>query len=204
MEISSNILKDAVDALSSLPTIGKKSALRLALHLFEQDIDSIDAFLSSVRKLKTDLKQCKTCFNLADKDTCSICSDLNRKQNVICVVESFRDVMAIEETGIFRGKYHVLGGVISPLDGISIGDIRIAELLTRIELEQISELIMGISPTIEGDTTIFYISKQLKASNIKISMLSRGVAFGGELEYTDGLTLGRALQARIPYVQNGS
>jgi len=201
MEFSSKILQTAVDALSSLPTVGKKSALRLALHLYNQDEPKILAFLNAIKDLKSKLKVCNECYNLSDLEKCSICTDSKRKGNLLCVVENVRDVMAIEETALFRGKYHVLGGVISPLDGVGVSDLKIIELINRVKLNNVDELIMGISPTIEGDTTIFYIAKQLKETGIKISMLSRGVAFGGEIEYTDELTLGRALQARIPYAQ---
>lgn len=204
MSYSSKLIEKAVNEFSKLPSIGKKSAFRLVMHLVNQEKESIDEFLYSIKNMKDNLKYCKECFNLSDHEICTICNNPHRKSNLLCIVESVRDVIAIEETGQFHGKYHVLGGVISPLEGVSAQDLRISELLQRIETFQVEELIMALSPTIEGDTTIFYISKKIAAMNVKISTLSRGVAFGSELEYTDELTLGRSLLARIPYNQQPS
>lgn len=201
MKYSSKIIEDAVHALSQLPSVGKKSALRLVLHLVKQD-NLVDEISSSLKNLKENLKYCKECFNLSDHEVCSICSNPSRNANVMCVVESIRDVMAIEETSHYDGLYHVLGGVISPLEGIDADQLRIDELVDRIKSKGVKEVIMGISPTIEGDTTIFYLSKRLKDADVSISMLSRGVAFGGDLEYTDELTLGRSILARVPYSQS--
>jgi len=198
MKYSSKIIEDAVKSLSQLPSVGKKSALRLVLHLVKEG-NQVEDIISSLRHLKDDLKHCKECYNLSDHEICAICTDHNRNKKTICVVESIRDVMAIEDTAHYDGLYHVLGGVISPLEGIDADQLRIEELLERIKANGVEEIIMGISPTIEGDTTIFYLSKRLKETPIKISMLSRGVAFGGDLEYTDELTLGRSILARVPY-----
>lgn len=198
MKYSSKIIEDAVSALSQLPSVGKKSALRLVLHLVKRDAH-VEEIISSLHNLKENLKHCQECFNLSDHEICSICSDPKRNEKVMCVVESIRDVMAIEDTSHYDGLYHVLGGVISPLEGIDADQLRINELVDRIKTKGVTELIMGISPTIEGDTTIFYLSKRLKDTDVKISMLSRGVAFGGDLEYTDELTLGRSILARVPY-----
>lgn len=198
MKYSSKIIEDAVHALSQLPSVGKKSALRLVLHLVKEG-DQVEDIINSLRHLKDDLKQCSQCYNLSDHEVCAICTDARRNKKTICVVESIRDVMAIEETSHYDGLYHVLGGVISPLEGIDADQLRIEELIERIRTNGVEEIIMGISPTIEGDTTIFYISKRLKETPVKISMLSRGVAFGGDLEYTDELTLGRSILARVPY-----
>jgi len=198
MKYSSKIIEDAVHSLSQLPSVGKKSALRLVLHLVKEG-NKVEDIIHSLRHLKDDLKQCKECYNLSDHEICAICSDVNRNKKTICVVETIRDVMAIEDTAHYDGLYHVLGGVISPLEGIDADQLRIEELLERIKVNGVEEVIMGISPTIEGDTTIFYLSKRLKETAVKISMLSRGVAFGGDLEYTDELTLGRSILARVPY-----
>lgn len=199
MKYSSRILEEVVEALSGLPSIGKKSALRLALHLANDKNEKSHRISSALIKMKTDLKTCEKCYNFSDDTICQICLDPVRKRKVICVVESARDVMAIEETQQFSGLYHVLGGVISPLDGIGPEDINLDALFERILKEEIEELVMAISPTIEGDTTIFYVSKKLKDSPINITTIARGVSFGGELEYADELTLGRSIVSRIPY-----
>ena len=199
MNFSSKILEDTVNALSTLPGIGRKSALRLALHLAQDKSHKAHKISSSLSRLENDIRHCKICCNLSDNDICNICTHNLRKSKVICVVESVRDLMAIEETQQFNGRYHVLGGVISPLDGIGPSELNIDILVARIQEEHIEELIMAISPTIEGETTIYYISKLLKQANIKISVIARGVAFGGDLEYADELTLGRSITSRIPY-----
>jgi recombination protein RecR len=199
MNFSSKILEDAVDALASLPGIGRKTALRLALHLVQDNTNKAQRISAALTRLNTDIRKCRVCNNISDHDTCNICSSTSRKSGVLCIVENARDVMAIEDTNQFSGRYHVLGGVISPLDGVGPGDLSIDQLMNRIQNESISELIMAISPTIEGETTIYYISKLLKDSDIKISVIARGVAFGGDLEYADELTLGRSIASRIPY-----
>ena len=199
MKYSSRILEEAVNALSSLPSIGKKSALRLVLHLAGDSNGKSKAIVESLKKLDSELKQCTQCFNFADEALCQICSDPHRDKNIVCVVESARDVMAIEDTQQFSGVYHVLGGVISPLDGVGPEDLNIQSLIDRVNNGEVNELVMAISPTIEGDTTIFYISKKMESSELNISTIARGVAFGGELEYADELTLGRSIISRIPY-----
>ena len=203
MSYSSKLLQEAVDAFSLLPGVGKKSALRMAMHLINKDKDEMNnAFVKPIDKLIERIKFCKTCHHLADQDTCTICMERANRATTICVVESIRDVMAIEETGQYNGLYHVLGGVISPLDGISADQLNIESLLMRTRASDISEVILAISPTVEGDTTIYYISKKLAALGIKVSLLARGISFGGELEYTDELTLGRSIVTRTEYKVN--
>ncbi|MBK8054195.1 MAG: recombination protein RecR [Saprospiraceae bacterium] len=199
MNFSSKILEDSVEALASLPGIGRKTALRLALHLVQDNTNKAQRISTSLTRLNTDIRKCRVCNNISDHDLCNICTNASRKSGILCVVENARDVMAIEDTNQFSGRYHVLGGVISPLDGIGPGDLSIDQLINRIQVENISELIMAISPTIEGETTIYYISKLLKDTDIRISVIARGVAFGGDLEYADELTLGRSIASRIPY-----
>ncbi|MFT4566562.1 MAG: recombination protein RecR [Saprospiraceae bacterium] len=200
MSYSSSLLQNAVDALSTLPGIGKKSALRLALHLINSEKENVlQDFLSPIHKMVEDIKFCSCCHNLADKELCTICEERTHKSDTICIVETIRDVMAIEETSQFKGLYHVLGGIISPLDGITADDLNIDSLIARVTKNEIKELIMAISPTIEGETTIYYLTKKLKPFNVKVSILARGISFGGELEYADELTLGRSIITRIPY-----
>ena len=202
MKFSSKLIENAVDAFSQLPSIGKKSALRLVLHMINQDPSYTDAFNQALAKLRADIKECKKCHNLSDHDICEICQDPHRLKHVLCVVESIRDVMAIEETGQFSGKYHVLGGVISPLEGIGLDQLNIDSLIQRVQSDDIEELIMAVSPTIDGDTTIYYITKKLAEFDVKVTTLARGISFGGELEYADGLTLGRSIVSRLPYQVN--
>lgn len=201
MGYSSRLIEKAVEEFSKLPSIGKKSAFRLVLHLINQEQENVKSFTNAINHMKDNLKICSECYNLSDDLLCSICSSGTRKRNVVCVVESVRDVIAIEETDQYGGMYHVLGGVISPLEGIGAEDIKVHELIDRVKKGEVTELIMALSPTIEGDTTVFYISKKLKEYDLKITTLSRGVAFGSELEYTDELTLGRSILARVPYTQ---
>lgn len=199
MKFSSKILEESVAALSSLPGIGRKSALRLALHLVQDNTKKAQKISAALTRLSTDVCKCSICCNISDNDICDICIISSRKSSVICVVENARDVMAIEDTNQYNGRYHVLGGVISPLDGVGPGDLSIDLLIKRIVTEQPTELIMAISPTIEGETTIYYLTKLLKDTEIKISVIARGVSFGGDLEYADELTLGRSITSRIPY-----
>lgn len=199
MNFSSKLIEEAVEAFASLPGIGKKTALRLVLHLIKQDVDKSEDFANAILNMRKNIKTCQQCHNISDDEVCSICTNKHRDSSVICVVENIRDLMAIEDTGQFRGLYHVLGGIISPIEGVSPFDLTIDGLLERIEKGEAKEIIMAISPTIEGDTTIFYISKQLKGKDIKISTIARGVAFGGELEYADELTLGRSILTRTTY-----
>ena len=200
MNFSSRLLEEAVSALSSLPGIGKKSALRLALHLVQDNTGKARKIASTLQELSSGIRKCTVCCNLSDAEVCNICSNPSRSgHRMLCVVESARDVMAIEDTNQFSGKYHVLGGVISPLEGVGPSDLNIGQLQERIVKENIEELIMAISPTIDGETTIYYISRLLRDSGIRISVIARGVSFGGDLEYADELTLGRSIVSRIPY-----
>lgn len=204
MELNSNILQRGVDALSALPGVGKRSALRYALHLVKMsDADAMD-FVDAVRRLKTDIKYCRRCHCISDEELCPICSSPKRQQNLICVVENIQDVMAIENTQQYRGLYHVLGGVISPIDGIGIRDLNIESLLQRVahpESEKVEEVILALPTTMEGDTTNFYLNKQLKPLGVKVSAIARGIAIGDNLEYADEVTLGRSILHRIPFEQ---
>lgn len=195
-QYSSRHLEYAIRTIGQLPGIGRKSALRIALFLLKNKSTLLPELIVGLEGIGHNIQNCKICHNLADTDICSICDDRSRQKNIICVVESERDVMAIEDTGQYHGLYHVLGGIISPIDGVGPQDLTIESLLDRIEKQGISELIMAISPTIEGETTIFYLTKLLKDSPVRISIIARGVAFGGELEYADGVTLGRSIIAR--------
>jgi len=199
MNFTSKLIQESVEAFSSLPGIGKKSALRLVLYLMNQPKETTQEFAAAIQQMRENIKTCSNCFNISDTEICGICSDTRRDKSTICVVENIRDVMAIEDTGQFRGNYHVLGGVISPIEGVGPADLNINSLYERIQKEETKEIIMAVSPTIEGDTTIFYISKKLKELNVKVSTIARGVSFGGELEYADEITLGRSIIARVPY-----
>lgn len=199
MNFSSKLIEEAVNTFASLPGIGKKTALRLVLHLVGQETEVSESFADAIVKMRKGIKDCKVCHNISDQEVCEVCSDRRRDHSLVCVVESIRDVMAIEDTGQFRGVYHVLGGVISPIEGVGPSDIMIHSLVERVAGGEIKELIMAISPTIEGDTTIFFVSKQLENSPVKITTIARGISFGGELEYADELTLGRSIVSRIPY-----
>ena len=199
MRYPSQTLEKLVAAISALPGIGKKTALRLALHLVQEKSDKAAILGNVLSNLKEDIRFCKHCHALSDADVCSICQTPSRSNGILCVVENIRDLMAIEDTACFHGRYHILGGLISPIDGIGPADLNIDSLVERIDGEGIEELIMAISPTIEGETTSFYISKKLGARNLRITTIARGVSFGGELEYADELTLTRSINARIPY-----
>jgi len=200
MNFSSKLISDAVDAFSQLPGIGKKSALRMVLHLLKQEANSVQQFTQSIESMHADIKFCKECYNVSDTEICSICLQPSRKSTSICVVESIREVIAIESTQQYNGLYHVLGGLISPLDGIGPENLRITELVDRVKNNNTEELILALSPTLEGDTTTYYISKQI-SDHIKITALSRGVSFGGELEYADDMTLAKSLENRVPISQ---
>lgn len=195
-QYSSRHLEYAIRTIGQLPGIGRKSALRIALYLLKNKHTLLPELMEGLNGIKQNIQNCKTCHNLADADICGICSDHSRHRHTICIVESERDVMAIEDTGQYHGLYHVLGGIISPIEGIGPQDLHIDTLLRRIQQGEITELIMAISPTIEGETTIFYLSKLFKTFPVRISIIARGVSFGGELEYADGLTLGRSIVAR--------
>lgn len=198
MQFSSSLLENAVNEFAKLPGIGKKTALRLVLHLLKQNVNDVEHFGETIAKMRSEIKFCNRCFNVADGDICSICANSMRKQEIICVVESIRDVIAIESTQQFNGTYHVLGGVISPLDGIGPDQLHIESLVQRVQKEKTEELIFALNPNIQGDTTIYYIQKKLQPYSVRITTIARGIAFGGELEYADELTLGRSLQNRMP------
>lgn len=202
MKYSSKVLEQAVEAFNNLPSVGKKSALRLVLHLLNDDSGKSSKIINALQALDTELKTCSKCFNYSDFEICNICSSTERNSKLLCIVESVRDVMAIEETNHFNGMYHVLGGVISPLEGIGHEQLNIQSLIERVQEEQIEELILALSPTLDGDTTMFYISKKLEQFEVKISTIARGVSFGGELEYADEITLGRSILSRLPYSAN--
>ena len=198
MQFSSTLLENAVNEFSKLPGIGKKTALRLVLHLLKQDTKEVSDFSEVIAKMRSEIKFCQRCFNVADGDICSICSNSMRKQDIICVVESIRDVIAIESTQQFNGTYHVLNGIISPLDGVGPDQLNIESLIQRIQKEKTEELIFALNPNIQGDTTIYYIQKKLQPFPVRITTIARGIAFGGELEYADEMTLARSLQNRLP------
>ena len=205
MQFSSSLLENAVNEFAKLPGIGKKTALRMVLHLLKQEAGDVSQFSEVIAKMRSEIKFCHRCFNVADADICSICSNSMRKQEIICVVETIRDVIAIESTQQFNGTYHVLGGIISPLDGIGPDQLNIEALIHRIEKEKTEEIIFALNPNIQGDTTIYYIQKKLQPFTCRVTTIARGIAFGGELEYADEMTLARSLQNRLPvenYVAN--
>ena len=196
---ASALLENAVNEFAKLPGIGRKTALRLVLHLLRQEELSVENFGNAIIKLRKEIKYCHVCHNISDSDTCSLCSDPNRDDSIICVVENIKEVMVIENTHQFKGRYHVLGGVISPMDGIGPSDLEIDSLVKRVSEGGIQEIILALSATMEGDTTNFYIFRKLAPHNIKISILARGVSVGDELEYTDEITLGRSIINRMPF-----
>jgi len=198
MIFSSSLLENAVNEFAKLPGIGKKTALRLVLHLIKQDVHDVTNFSNAIATLREEIKFCSRCHNISDKTLCNICSNTMRKQEMICVVENIRDVIAIESTQQFNGVYHVLGGIISPLDGVGPEQLQIDSLVDRIGKENISEIIFALNPNIQGDTTIYYIGKKLKSFPVKITTIARGIAFGGELEYADEMTLAKSISNRIP------
>ena len=199
MNFPSKLVENAVEQLSRLPGIGKRSALRLVLHLLKQEKSSVERFGDSFIQLIQNISYCTSCFSIADSQLCEVCADKKREQTTICIVEDVRVMMAIENTMQFKGIYHVLGGLISPMDGIGPNDLRIEELIKKVEKGNINEVIFALSTTMEGDTTNYYLFRRLKESGVKISSIARGIAIGDELEYTDELTLGTALSSRMPY-----
>ncbi|SHM40826.1 recombination mediator RecR [Chitinophaga sp. CF418] len=204
MIFSSALIENAVNEFARLPGIGKKTALRLVLHLLKQDPAQVKLFGEVVTRMRDQIKFCKICHNVSDQEICSICANPSRNKALVCVVENIRDVMAIENTQQFNGTYHVLGGIISPIDGVGPDQLNIYTLVDRVQQQGIEEIIMALSPTIEGDTTIYYLSKKLKEFPVKITTIARGIAFGGELEYADEMTLARSISNRLPlesYVQ---
>lgn len=195
----SQLLERAVQEFSKLPGVGRKTALRFALHLLRQEADSVGAFLEAVGRLKREVHYCRTCHNISDSECCPICADPKRDAGTICVVENIQDVMAVENTQQYRGLYHVLGGVISPMDGIGPSDLEIDSLVSRVEAGNVKEIILALSPTMEGDTTNFYLFRKLAPFDVRLSVIARGVSVGNELEYTDEVTLGRSILNRTPF-----
>lgn len=198
-QYTSRLLEKAVNEFAKLPGIGRKTALRMVLHLLRQKSDEVNVFADSIKTLKDEIFHCKTCHNISDQEICSICSNPSRDKTTICVVENIRDVMAIEGTQQFNGLYHVLGGIISPMDGIGPSDLTMDSLVSRIRSEQIKEIILALSATMEGDTTNLFIYRKLVDYKVEISNLARGMAIGDELEYTDEITLGRSILHRTPF-----
>lgn len=199
MNLSSKLLSDAVNEFAGLPGIGKKTALRLVLHLLKQDANKVDAFATSLTKLRQEAIYCKQCFNLSDKEVCDICASASRNKEQICVVADLRDIIAIENTSQYNGLYHVLGGIISPMDGIGPSDLNIESLVTRIKEEGTKEIILALKGSMEGDTTAFYIYRKLKDFECMISIIARGISIGDELEYADEISLGRSIMQRTPF-----
>ena len=199
MNFSSKLLEQAVTEFGRLPGVGQKTALRLVLHLLKQPDADVSRFTDTLDRLKHEIRHCTICHNISDSAVCEICASHKRDKGLICVVEDTRDVMAIENTNQYHGVYHVLGGLISPMDGIGPSDLQIDSLVKRLEANEVREVILALSATMEGDTTIFYLYKKLKGFDVQISTIARGIAFGGELEYVDEVTLGRSIATRVPY-----
>ena len=197
-QLPSQLLEKAVNEFAGLPGIGRKTALRLVLHLLRNTPEQVDSFAEALSRAKHEIKHCKTCHNISDTEICPICSNPKRDTTTICVVENIQDVMAIENTQQYAGLYHVLGGIISPMNGIGPNDIEIDSLIKRVACDRISEVILALASTMEGDTTNFYISRKLKDSNVRLSVIARGISVGDELEYTDEVTLGRSIINRTP------
>ena len=199
MNIPSRHIEEAVDQLASLPGVGKKTALRLVLHLLKRDAKDIERFSKAFTTMKNEVKTCKSCGNIADNDICEICLNPVRDHSLICVVEDIRDIMAIEATSSFKGIYHVLGGIISPMEGIGPSDLNIQSLIDKAQTGDVIEIILALNSTMEGDTTNFFLYKKLHATNVQITALSRGIAVGSEIQYADEITLSRSIQQRIPF-----
>ena len=195
----SQLLERAVEAFSQLPCVGRKTALRLVLHLLRQPLEDVDGFAEAVLRVKHDVKHCKVCHNISDNEVCTICTDPRRDTSLVCVVENVQDVMAIENTQQFHGLYHVLGGIISPMDGVGPNDLEIDSLVERVKEGTVKEIILALASTMEGDTTNFYISRKLKDTDVSLSVIARGISVGDELEYTDEVTLGRSILNRTPF-----
>lgn len=202
MQHSSKVLENAIREIAKLPGVGQRTALRLALHMLRQEKEDIHHFAESIKSLVDDVVYCSKCHNISDTEVCHICADPKRDATILCVVEDIRDVLAIEQTSQYRGLYHVLGGLISPMEGIGPTDLHISDLTQRITDDQISEVIFALSSNMEGDTTTFYIYKKLEGLELQISTIARGLAVGDALEYADEITLGRSLQHRVPYEQS--
>lgn len=207
MIFSSHLLENAVNEFAKLPGIGKKTALRLVLHLLKRSEKEVEFFSETISAMRNEIKFCNRCHNISDKEVCQICSNPSRNQELICVVESIREVIAIESTQQFSGTFHVLGGIISPLDGIGPEQLNIESLINRVRQEQTHEIIFALNPNIQGDTTVYYIGRKVKELPVKITTISRGIAFGGELEYADEMTLAKSISNRIPvenYIVSGN
>lgn len=198
MVFSSKLIEDAVAQFAKLPGVGKKTALRMVLHLLKMQHEDVAAFAGAFSKMKQEIKFCAECHNVSDSDVCLICASPGRLHTQLCIVESIRDVIAIESTQHYNGLYHVLGGILSPLDGIGPEQLNLSNLHSRVVTNEVEEIIMALSPTIEGDTTAYYITKELKDLPVRVTTIARGIAFGGELEYTDEMTLGRSITKRLP------
>ncbi|MFY8021099.1 MAG: recombination mediator RecR [Bacteroidia bacterium] len=203
MNFPSQLIEDAVNELSRFPGVGKKSALRMVLFLLKQNEKEVTKLGQSIIDLRSKIKYCSKCHNVSDLEICNICNNPRRDQQIICVVEDLRDVMAIENTNQFNGTYHILGGLINPIQGVGPDKLQIESLIERVKKENTQEVIMALSATMEGDTTVFYLSRKLQELKVKISTISRGIAIGGELEYADEITLGRSIVSRIPYQTQG-
>lgn len=199
MEFTSKLIEQAVGHFASLPGVGKKSALRYVLYMIKQDEQDVLNFAKVLHALKHDLKFCKNCHTISDNDTCEVCANPVRNHKVVCVVQDYRDVLAIENTGLYKGVYHVLGGLISPMEGVGPSNLTIDSLIQKVASQEISEVILALNATMEGETTSFFIFKKLAAYNVTLSAIARGIAVGEELEYTDEVTLGRSIVNRIPY-----
>lgn len=199
MNFSSKHIEDVINEFAKLPGVGRKTATRYVLHILKQDDKETENFATALMELKKNLKHCRVCHNISDKEICNICANHNRDKTLLCIVEDIRDVMAIESTQQYRGVYHVLGGIISPLDGIGPADLNIESLAKRMETGEIKEVIMALSTTMEGDTTNFYLYRRLKDFNVTVTTIARGISIGDELEYADEITLGRSITNRIPY-----
>jgi recombination protein RecR len=199
LELGNKIIEQAVEALSKLPGVGKKTALRYVLHIVKNDLQSVVQLSQSIAQLKTELKFCKNCHNISEKEICDICSNPLREKSIVCVVQDYRDVLAIENTGLYKGNYHVLGGLISPMDGIGPSQLNIDNLINRVSSGGINEIILALNTTMEGETTSFFVFKKLAPYNINLSAIARGIAVGDELEYTDEITLGRSITNRVPF-----
>ncbi len=205
MQFSSALLENAVNEFAKLPGIGKKTALRLVLHMLKQEPEKVEHFGEAITKMRREIRFCQRCYNVADADICSICANSMRRQELVCVVENVRDVIAIESTQQYSGAYHILGGIISPLDGVGPDQLHIEALIQRVQKEKIEEIIFALNPNIQGDTTIYYIQKKLQSFPVRVTTIARGIAFGGELEYADEMTLARSITNRLPvesYVAN--
>lgn len=199
MDFPSKLVEKAVNEIASLPGIGKKTALRLALHILKEPEIRAEGLTSAILDLRKNIKYCKSCHSISDEETCGICNSTKRDESVVCIVEGTKDVMVVENTNQYFGKYHVLGGIISPIDGIGPSELNIQSLISRVKTGAIKEIILALSPTMEGDTTAFYLTKKLKEYNLKISSIARGIPIGGELEYADEVTLGRSILTRTDY-----